>query len=76
MLTKVTTPTCMVCKTRTTMDVPLEGFRLWQNGVYIQDALSMLTPDQREMLMSGTHPACWEKVFGPEIEDVAEAEGW
>jgi len=30
-----------------------------------------LIPDQRELLISGTHPACWDVMFA-EVEDEEE----
>lgn len=37
------------------LDTPekIAGYRAWENGVLIQDALPMLTPDEREILMNG-----------------------
>ncbi len=31
---------------------------------FIQNAFPELTPDQREQIISGTHPKCWAKMFG------------
>lgn len=36
----------------------------WQEGEYIQTVFSHLTPDEREMLMTGTSPDGWGKIFG------------
>ena len=39
----------------------------------IQDLLPDLTADEREILMTGTCPDCWNKMFGlpPEVEETA-----
>lgn len=38
--------------------------RLWDGGAKVQDAFEGLGADEREMLISGTHPKCWEDAFG------------
>jgi len=38
----------------------------WHEGALIQDALPDATVDQREFLISGCTPACWESMFGAE----------
>lgn len=38
----------------------------WHEGTLIQDALPDATVDQREFLISGCTPACWESMFGAE----------
>lgn len=42
------------------------GLRAWENGVHIQDAFPRLSPEDREILVSGTCPACWDEIFGAE----------
>jgi hypothetical protein len=38
----------------------------WQiNGEYIQTVFPHLDVHIREWMISGTHPACWEDLFGP-----------
>jgi hypothetical protein len=44
--------------------VPEEGFHNWQGGELIQNALPELTADERELLISGTCPSCWDRMFG------------
>ena len=46
-----------------------EQLTAWHDGALIQDALPDATVDQREFLISGCTPACWESMFG--AEDVA-----
>ena len=44
-----------------------EQYALWQEGsVLIQDAMPDATVDQREFLISGCTPACWNSMFGEE----------
>lgn len=35
----------------------------WQEGKLIQDALPNLTPEQREAMISGMCPTCWNRTF-------------
>ena len=36
----------------------------WQLGQHIQDAAPDLSPNEREMLISGICPKCWNNTFG------------
>jgi tRNA(Arg) A34 adenosine deaminase TadA len=62
----VTCPPCIVCRTSAVLDgVDALGFVEWQQlGVPIQNALPDLDADQRELLVTGTHAHCWERLFG------------
>jgi hypothetical protein len=43
------------------------GYIRWSElGENIQDALPQLDTEQRELLISGTHAHCWEKMWGPD----------
>lgn len=35
----------------------------WQDGELVQNAFPYLSADEREMLISGICPDCWEKMF-------------
>ena len=64
----VVTPPCVVCKERGMLEgVDALGYVRWSElGVEIQDALPELDADQRELLITGTHAHCWEKMWGPD----------
>ena len=47
----------------------LEGFELRRQGALIQDAFPNMSADHREMLISGTCPVCWDKMFPEEDYD-------
>jgi hypothetical protein len=32
-------------------------------GMFIQDVFPELNADEREFMISGTHPACWDEMF-------------
>ena len=55
---------CVVCGARHVVIVPVAGYRRWSSGqAHIQDALPGLTDEERELLMSGICPVCWDKLF-------------
>lgn len=54
---------CPVCEKPATIEVDDEKFKLWQNGLVIQKAFPELTPDERELLITGIHSECWDKMF-------------
>lgn len=60
----IRTVECPLCGRLTELDVPNSGFLAWQDGSRIQDALPMLTADEREVLMTGICPACWDEING------------
>jgi hypothetical protein len=45
------------------MAVGKEGLALRQAGAYVQDAFPYLSAPEREQLISGTHPKCWDEMF-------------
>lgn len=36
---------------------------------YIQDRLPNMSPETREILITGTHPACWNEMFPEDDEE-------
>jgi tRNA(Arg) A34 adenosine deaminase TadA len=61
----VTTMPCRMCGNRSVLhDVDALGYVRWKElGENIQDALPGLDADQRELLMTGTHAHCWERMW-------------
>ena len=49
-----------VCMEAHVLYVPLSGYTAWQNGELIQNAMPTLSADDRERLITGICPACWE----------------
>jgi hypothetical protein len=68
---RVVTRKCGMCGERGVVeDVDALGFIRWSElGENIQDALPGLDADQRELLMTGTHAHCWERMWGPQEDD-------
>lgn len=58
------TKLCTVCNRHASVVVDLMGYYVWRRGsALIQNALPELSPAEREILITGTHPACWTKLF-------------
>ena len=65
---------CHDCGKPQELTVPAENYLPWRRGAYVQDALSMLNSDQRELLISGTCPTCWDNLFGGDDEEGDDTE--
>lgn len=63
---QVRTPACFHCGETSLVEVPTDGFHAWQSGTLIQRAFPEMPADTRELLISGTHPACWDAMFAEE----------
>lgn len=59
----------MVCEKVSQISVPFKGYHQWQRGALIQDAFPDMSVPDREHLKTGTHPACWDAMFGDGDED-------
>jgi len=62
-IVEVQTPPCFHCHQEGFVEMPLTAFRRWQAGEHIQNVVPWMPADQREQLISGTHPACWDAMF-------------
>lgn len=61
---------CIQCDEPQRMEANADGYIEWHYGdEYIQDAMPELSPDEREMLISGVCPKCWDKMFPKEESD-------
>ncbi len=57
------TTTCPFCGHINEVAVNKSDYWEWQNGALVQDAFPYLTADERETLVSGICPACWDRMF-------------
>ena len=64
----VKTKTCTVCGEYEVWSLDRKAVESWQAGEYIEIAFPEMSLEDREVLITGTHPACWDKLF-PEEED-------
>jgi hypothetical protein len=51
--------TCPICIKPAYVRVPIDGIAAYRDGALIQDAFPDLSADQREIFMTGIHPACF-----------------
>ena len=68
-MTAVVAVPCRLCNEAKDLTVNIEGFIAWQGGKLIQEALPELDADDRELLISGTCPTCWDKMFPSDEEE-------
>jgi hypothetical protein len=65
---------CIVCGEQSEVEFDdsvddQEGFVAWMRGELVQVAFAHWTEPKRELLISGTHPQCWEVLHLPEPDD-------
>lgn len=62
---RVATPRCVMCGNASVLTVDAEDYQTWKSGTLIQKAFihQRLSASERELLMTGTHDACWDKMF-------------
>lgn len=63
----VKTKPCTVCGEYEVWSLDRDSVIRWREGEHIQHAFPDMSAGDREVLISGTHPACWDKLF-PEEE--------
>lgn len=64
------TRTCMHCNEETEFCLSEDEYqRLIINNEYVQDVFPLLGKEDREVMISGTHPKCWNEMF-VELEEV------
>lgn len=59
---------CFHCGQANKILVESAKLEAWRNGAYIQDAFHDLDADDRELIMTGTHPECWNNMFPKNME--------
>ena len=65
----VKTKPCMVCDKYEVWSLNREAVTRWQEGENIQSVFPDMKAEDREVLITGTHPACWDKLFPVEEEE-------
>ena len=63
---EVLTPDCIVCGDATMLRLENDLYLRWLNGELVQDIWPAKTAGEREVMITGTHPVCWEAMFPPE----------
>lgn len=54
---------CPMCGKVHTVNVNDVDFQRWQTGASIQNAFPYLSANEREIIMTGICPKCWDKMF-------------
>lgn len=65
----VRTPVCVVCNNYELISLDREAVVKWEAGGLIQECFPSMSAAEREVLITGTHPACWNLLFPKEDED-------
>lgn len=61
----ITTRTCGWCSKQGTVQVMEDDFWSWKNKTKLaQEAFPYLSAPLREQVITGTHPECWNEMFG------------
>lgn len=69
------TKPCMSCGQQSLMKLDAAQHWHWAHGgMFVQDAFPEMPADEREMLLTGTHPNCWSEMLGgrlvgPAVDD-------
>ena len=66
---------CNTCGREVKMLVDSQDLVAWMEGELIQNAMPYLTPDERELLISGICGTCFDDMFPPENDDGLDDEG-
>ena len=61
--------TCQFCQVDHIVMADQMDVANWENGALIQDAMPYLSADERELFISGTCGACFDKMFSPDSEN-------
>ena len=59
-----TTRRCIKCGESTTMKVSVAKLRRWRSGEQTQSVWPEWSASKRELMITGTHPECWDQMFG------------
>ena len=54
---------CPYCGKETPITVDEKEYLKWQSGELIQNAMPLLTPAEREMLITGICQECWDEMY-------------
>lgn len=66
-----TTPPCPGCGEQGSLEVEEFPYLMFLLGTKVQEAFPGMAPAEREQLLSGFHPACWDIEFSDDSEEAA-----
>ncbi len=68
MMVNVTTKPCIMCGNTSELRLERDRVKRWLAGEHVQNVFPDMSADRRELLITGTHPACWDAMFADEDE--------
>ena len=68
--------TCPFCGHAHEVEVNEMDYWDWQDGELAQRAFPYLSADEREMLISGICPNCWQGMFGGADDEDEDGDYW
>ena len=71
---EIQTKPCLGCGLTAWFTMTEEQQRFLQQGVHVQTVFPNWSPEDREMLISGTCPDCWEEMWAEEGDDWEDEE--
>ena len=71
----IVTHPCPFCGHSHEVEVNDMDYLDWQDGELVQDAFPYLSASERELLVSGICPTCWDKMFKTDDNDKGYEEG-
>ena len=74
--TSFVTSRCEYCDKSSLVVLPTDRFERWQSGQLVQDVFPDLSADLRELLLYGTHPACWVVMYGGTVRAREPFDDW
>jgi len=70
--TLIKTKRCFVCGDEGYLELSKQGVARYERGAFVQDAFPELPAPVREQIITGTHPKCWDEMFGGFDEEEEE----
>ncbi len=62
------TKACIQCGLASEVELDAAKVARYEAGEHVQAVWPDMPADQREMLITGTHPACWDQLFSDDEE--------
>lgn len=66
---EVETLPCLGCGQTTFFSMTQAQYNAWRRGEHVQLIFPEWSPEDRELLISGTCPSCWEEMWAEEDEE-------
>ena len=63
-MTSFHSPACVVCHLDSIVELETEKLERWIGGEHVQNVWPEKSADEREILITGIHPKCWNEIFG------------